>query len=63
MCNISQRPKHTVYVFFRWKKIQNNFAAYQEGIKFLQTLIENKISVVVSHDPVERIKKEIRWKI
>lgn len=42
------------------KKIQNNFTAYQEGIKFLQTLIENKISVVVSHDPVERIKREIK---
>lgn len=37
------------------RKIQNNFEEYKKGSDLLKTLIENNISVIVSHDKKEKI--------
>ena len=37
------------------RKIQNNFEEYKKGTKLLEKLIEDKISVIVSHDKKEKI--------
>ena len=39
------------------RKIQNNFEEYKKGTKLLEKLIEDKISVIVSHDKKEKIIK------
>ena len=37
------------------RKIQNNFEEYKKGTSLLEKLIEDKISVIVSHDKKEKI--------
>ena len=37
------------------RKIQNNFEEYKKGNDLLKKLIENNISVIVSHDKKEKI--------
>ena len=39
------------------RKIQNNFEEYKKGNDLLKKLIENNISVIVSHDKKEKIIK------
>ena len=41
------------------RKIQNNFGEYKKGSDLLKKLIENNISVIVSHDKKEKIFKVI----
>ena len=39
------------------KLVQDNFRDYEKGIDILEKIQKEKIDVVVSHDPEERIKK------
>ena len=44
------------------RKIQNNFEDYQQGSDFLKKLIKDDISVVVSHDNKEKVKRILNEK-
>ena len=39
------------------KLVQDNFKDYERGIDILENIQKEKIDVIVSHDPEERIKK------
>ena len=44
------------------RKIQNNFEDYQQGSDFLKKLLKDDISVVVSHDNKEKVKRILNEK-
>ena len=44
------------------RKIQNNFEDYRQGSDLLKKIIEDNISVVVSHDNKEKIRRILNEK-
>ena len=44
------------------RKIQNNFEDYKQGSDLLKKVMKNDISVIVSHDNKEKIKRILNEK-